>query len=51
MDNFDFRPFGGIPANTSSNNSNEYDINLVIPGTADDRVIHSAVIAEFQKLY
>jgi len=47
--NFDFRPFGGIPAN-KSNNSNEYDINLVIPGTADSGNTFS-IIAEFQKLY
>jgi hypothetical protein len=40
---------GKIPAN-KSNNSNEYDINLVIPSTADSGNTFS-VIAEFQKLY
>ena len=47
--NFDFRSFGGIPANTSSN-TNENDINLVIPSTADAGNTFS-VIAEFQKIY
>ena len=46
---FDFRTFGGIPANTSSN-TNENDINLVIPSTADAGNTFS-VIAEFQKIY
>ena len=47
--NFDFRTFGGLPANTSSN-TNENDINLVIPSTADAGNTFS-VIAEFQKIY
>ena len=47
--NFDFRSFGGLPANTSSN-SNENDIHVVIPGTADSGNTFS-IIAEFQKIY
>ena len=46
---FDFRSFGGIPANTSSN-SNENDIHVVIPATADSGNTFS-IIAEFQKIY
>jgi len=46
---FDFRSFGGIPANTSSN-SNENDIHVVIPATADAGNTFS-IIAEFQKIY
>ena len=47
--NFDFRSFGGIPANTSSN-SNQNDVNLVIPSTVDSGNTYT-VIAEFQKIY
>ena len=47
--NFDFRSFGGLPANTSSN-SNENDIQVVIPSTADSGNTFS-IIAEFQKIY
>jgi hypothetical protein len=46
---FDFRDFNGIPPNTSSN-SNENDINLVVPGAADSGNTYT-VIAEFQKIY
>ena len=31
---WDFREFGGLPADKSSN-SNQSDVNLVVPGTAD----------------
>ena len=47
--NFDFRSFGGIPANTSSN-TNQNDVNLVIPSTVDSGNTYT-VIAEFQKIY
>ena len=47
--NFDFRSFGGLPANTSSN-TNENDIQVVIPSTADSGNTFS-IIAEFQKIY
>ena len=46
---FDFRDFNAIPPETSSN-SNENDINLVIPGAADSGNTYT-VIAEFQKIY
>ena len=46
---FDFRDFNGIPPNTSSN-SNENDINLVVPSAADSGNTYT-VIAEFQKIY
>ena len=46
---WDFREFGGIPANTSSN-SNQNDVNLVIPSTVDNKNTYT-VIAEFQKIY
>tara|TARA_R100000963_G_C4630307_1_gene95572 strand:+ start:80 stop:499 length:420 start_codon:yes stop_codon:yes gene_type:complete len=46
---WDFREFGGIPANTSSN-SNQYDVNFVVPGEADDGNTYT-VIAEFAKNY
>ena len=46
---FDFREFNGIPPETSSN-SNENDINLVVPGAADSGNTYT-VIAEFQKIY
>jgi hypothetical protein len=46
---WDFREFGGIPADKSSN-TNESDINLVVPGAADSGNMHT-IIAEFKKLY
>ena len=46
---FDFRTFGGIPANTSSN-TNQNDIHVVIPSTVDSGNTFS-IIAEFQKIY
>ena len=46
---WDFREFGGIPANTTSN-SNQYDVNLVVPGEADAGNMYT-VVAEFVKLY
>ena len=47
--NFDFRSFGGLPSNTSSN-SNQNDIHVFIPSTADDGNTFS-IIAEFKKIY
>jgi len=46
---WDFREFGGIPANTSSN-SNENDVNFVVPGAADSGNTYTC-IAEFIKNY
>jgi hypothetical protein len=46
---WDFRDFNGIPPNTSSN-SNQNDINLVVPSAADSGNTYT-VIAEFQKIY
>ena len=46
---WDFREFGGIPAD-KSNNTNQSDVNLVVPGTADSGNIYT-IIAEFQKIY
>ena len=46
---WDFRKFGGIPANTGSN-TNQNDVNLVIPSTVYSGNTY-AVIAEFQKVY
>ena len=46
---WDFREFGGIPANTSSN-SNQSDVNFVVPGSADSGNTYT-VIAEFTKNY
>ena len=46
---WDFREFGGIPANTSSN-TNENDVNLVIPSAVDSGNTYT-VIAEFLKIY
>ena len=46
---WDFREFGGIPADKSSN-SNQSDVNLVVPGTADAGNRYT-IIAEFQKIY
>ena len=41
--------FGGIPAD-KSNNTNESDVNLVVPGTADAANMYT-IVAEFQKIY
>ena len=46
---WDFREFGGIKTDKSAN-TNESDVNLVVPGTADSGNMHT-VIAEFKKLY
>ena len=46
---WDFREFGGIKPDTSSS-SNERDVNLVVPGTADAANMYT-VIAEFAKVY
>ena len=46
---WDFREFGGIPADKSSN-TNESDVNLVVPSTADAGNIYT-IIAEFSKIY
>ena len=46
---WDFREFGGIPAD-KSNNTNESDVNLVVPSTADAGNIYT-IIAEFSKIY
>ena len=46
---WDFREFGGIPANTSSN-SNQNDVNFVVPGAADSGNTYTC-IAEFVKNY
>ena len=44
-----FRDFGGIPADKTSN-SNESDVNFVVPGAADSGNMYT-VVAEFQKIY
>ena len=46
---WDFREFGGIPAD-KSNNTNQSDVNFVVPGAADDGNMYT-VVAEFQKIY
>ena len=46
---WDFREFGGIPADKSSN-TNQSDVNFVVPGAADSGNIYT-VVAEFKKLY
>ena len=46
---WDFREFGGIPVDKSSN-SNESDVNFVVPGAADSGNMYT-VVAEFGKLY
>ena len=46
---WDFREFGGIKTDKSSN-SNESDVNFVVPGAADSGNMYT-VIAEFRKLY
>ena len=46
---WDFREFGGIPADKSSN-SNQSDVNFVVPGAADSGNTYTC-IAEFKKIY
>ena len=46
---WDFREFGGIPADKSSN-TNESDVNLVVPGAADSGNMYT-IVAEFAKVY
>ena len=46
---WDFREFGGVPADKSSN-SNQSEVNFVVPSTADSGNMYT-VIAEFQKIY
>jgi len=46
---WDFREFGGLKTDKSAN-SNQSDVNLVVPSTADSGNIYT-VIAEFKKLY
>ena len=46
---WDFREFGGLKTDKSSN-TNESDVNLVVPGAADSGNMYT-VIAEFKKLY
>ena len=46
---WDFREFVGIKTDKSAN-TNESDVNLVVPGAADSGNMHT-VIAEFKKLY
>ena len=46
---WDFSEFGGIPADKSSN-SNQSDVNFVVPSTADSGNMYT-IIAEFQKIY
>ena len=46
---WDFREFGGIKTDKSSN-TNESDVNFVVPGAADSGNMYT-VVAEFRKLY
>ena len=46
---WDFREFGGIKTDKSSN-TNESDVNFVVPGAADSGNMYT-VVAEFKKLY
>ena len=46
---WDFREFGGMKTDKSSN-SNQSDINLVVPGAADSGNMYT-LVAEFIKLY
>ena len=46
---WDFREFGGMKTDKSSN-SNQSDVNFVVPGAADSGNMYT-VIAEFQKIY
>ena len=41
--------FGGLKTD-KSNNTNQSDVNLVVPGAADSGNMHT-VIAEFKKIY
>ena len=46
---WDFREFGGLKTD-KSNNTNQSDVNFVVPSTADTANMYT-VIAEFKKLY
>ena len=46
---WDFREFGGMKTDKSSN-SNQSDVNFVVPGAADSGNMYT-VVAEFKKLY
>ena len=46
---WDFREFGGIKTD-KSNNTNESDVNFVVPGAADSGNMYT-VVAEFRNLY
>ena len=46
---WDFREFGGMKTDKSSN-SNQSDVNFVVPSTADAANMYT-VVAEFRKLY
>ena len=46
---WDFREFGGLKTD-KSNNTNESDVNFVVPGAADAGNMYT-VVAEFIKLY
>ena len=46
---WDFREFGGLKTD-KSNNTNQSDVNLVVPGTADAANMYT-IVAEFQKIY
>ena len=46
---WDFREFGGIKTDKSSN-TNESDVNLVVPSTAHAANMYT-IVAEFKKLY
>ena len=46
---WDFREFGGIKTDKSAN-TNESDVNFVVPGAADSGNMYT-VVAEFKKLY
>ncbi len=46
---WDFREFGGMKTDKSAN-TNESDVNLVVPSTADAANMYT-IVAEFKKLY
>ena len=46
---WDFREFGGLKTDKSAN-SNQSDVNLVVPGAADSGNMYT-IVAEFKKLY
>ena len=46
---WDFREFGGLKTD-KSNNTNQSDVKLGVPGAADSGNMHT-VIAEFKKIY